>query len=143
MNTLYRLGVAAAVSGMLLAASPASAAGLGLAFGLGVHGNEQRNDNGNHFGQAMSLNAKMNMYDFRHSGSGSVKTNAEVKAKIEQKMTTRLTEMMKRSINAVVLMAKKVCKASADQSTVAACIEKARVDLKASVSVMIDAAFAS
>ncbi len=140
MNTLYRLAIGAAASGMLLAASPASAAGLGLGFGLGMKADHRMMEDSD---DGFDASMKMNMYHNFRTGSGSSMTKAEAKAKIEQKMTVRLREMMKRSINAVVQMSKKVCKASADQSTVAACIEKAKVDLKASVSVMIDAAFSS
>jgi hypothetical protein len=119
---------------MLLTATPAAAHGLGYYLGFG--------DNKMNVEAKADLDSRFELHHDKRNGSGSTLNNAEVQAKVQAKTKARLSEFIKNSVNSFARFTKKVCGASStDQTVVNACIEKAKVDLKASVNVMIDAAF--
>lgn len=73
-------------------------------------------------------------------GSGvTISTEAKITAYI--KARERAISSMKHVINKIADWSKRICKAQGAESTVAACVERAKVDFKAKVNVMIDAAF--
>ena len=156
MTSLHRLLAITVSSGLFLAAIPASAAGIHMDGDVGLHlgehametsdvrvnGHEDMKSDKQH-DERMGTGSTMGRDD-RHEKNGSganLGNSLAAHAKVEMKMTARLTDMIKHSIGSFVKISKKICNASPNQSTVTACLAKAKIDFKASINTMIDAAF--